>query len=66
MDQHNNENNQTQQAFAIVVKAAELYVNNLDDLAKALVAPQLEAAVKHLSAELSKPKVVPAETPEAE
>lgn len=45
--------NQTKTALSIVAKAAELYVNSLDDLARQFAIPQIQAALQILDAALN-------------
>ena len=44
--------NPTQQALAILAKAAENYANGLDELARAFTIPQLQNAISVLEAAL--------------
>lgn len=51
---------QASQALQILVKAAELYLADADDLAKAFVAPQIQSAVTILDALIAGDSSAPA------
>lgn len=44
-----NETNQETQALQVLAKAAELYVNGLDELARTFAVPQLQQAIAILA-----------------